>query len=84
MRLLGTRRVVEVFGGDSIGLLFRLTQALADLDLDILRAKVSTMGGDVVDAFYVRDPIVGKIVDPDEINEICSALKHVLEASEPR
>ena len=80
----GDATVVEVFGGDSIGLLFRLTQALADLDLDILRAKVSTMGGDVVDAFYVRDPIVGKIVDPDEINEICSALKHVLEASEPR
>ena len=34
--------VVEVVGPDSVGLLYGLTRALADLDLDILRAKIAT------------------------------------------
>ena len=36
------------------GVLYRITRAIADLDLDIRPARVQTLGPDVVDAFYVR------------------------------
>jgi [protein-PII] uridylyltransferase len=47
--------VVEVRAHDSIGLLHRLTCALADLGLDVRSARMSTLGAEVVDAFYVVD-----------------------------
>ena len=47
--------VVEVHAPDAIGVLYRITRALAELDLDIRSAKVQTLGDQVVDAFYVRD-----------------------------
>ena len=37
------------------GLLYRVTSALAEMDLDIRSAKIQTLGDHVVDAFYVRD-----------------------------
>ena len=45
--------VVEVRAHDSVGLLHRLTHTLADLELDVRSARVSTLGAEVVDAFYV-------------------------------
>ncbi|MEZ5166361.1 MAG: HD domain-containing protein, partial [Acidimicrobiales bacterium] len=62
--------VVEVHGPDSIGLLYRITRAMVDLDLDIFSAKVQTLGDDVVDAFYVRDGVGEKVVDPAYLREI--------------
>ena len=47
--------VVEVRTHDSVGLLYRLTRALADLGLDVRSARMSTLGAEVVDAFYVVD-----------------------------
>lgn len=45
--------VVEVRAHDSPGLLSRLTKVLAEAGLDIPRARVQTLGAEVVDAFYV-------------------------------
>lgn len=73
--------VIEVFGSDDVGLLFRLARALTDLDLDIRRAKVSTIGAEVVDAFYVNDAFGNKLDKPDDLVEIRSALLHVLSLS---
>ncbi|MFN8052735.1 MAG: [protein-PII] uridylyltransferase [Acidimicrobiales bacterium] len=72
--------VVEVVGPDRVGLLYALTRALADLDLDILRAKIATMGNDVVDSFYVRDRSGAPITDEADGAEIRTALLHVLRA----
>jgi [protein-PII] uridylyltransferase len=72
--------VIEATGPDSIGLLYRLTKALAELEVDIGRAKVVTMGSDVVDAFYVRDANGHKITDIDDVAEIEQALLHALQA----
>ena len=47
--------VIDVEAPDAIGVLYRITKALTDLDLDIRSAKVQTLGAHVVDAFYVRD-----------------------------
>jgi [protein-PII] uridylyltransferase len=75
--------VVEVIGPDRVGLLYGITRALADLDLDILRAKIATMGNDVVDSFYVRDRSGAPITDETDGAEIRTAILHVLNRAEP-
>jgi [protein-PII] uridylyltransferase len=47
--------VVEVRAPDGIGVLYRITRALAEVGLDVRTAKVLTLGHEVVDSFYVRD-----------------------------
>jgi [protein-PII] uridylyltransferase len=66
--------VLEVHGPDSVGLLYRMTAALADLDLDLRSARVETLGDEVVDVFYVRDTAGAKVVDPVYLAEIERAL----------
>ncbi len=68
--LSSSSTVLEVRGPDSIGLLYRITRAMADLDLDIVSAKIQTLGDDVVDSFYVRDAAGEKVTDGDYLREI--------------
>jgi [protein-PII] uridylyltransferase len=69
--------VIDVQAADAIGVLYRITQALAELDLDIRSARVQTLGERVHDAFYVRDR-GGKITDPRTLGEIERAILHGL------
>ena len=69
--------VIDVQAADAIGVLYRITQALAELDLDIRSARVQTLGERVHDAFYVRDR-GGKIADPRTLAEIERAIVHGL------
>jgi [protein-PII] uridylyltransferase len=62
--------VVEVYATDRIGLLFTITHAMAELEIDIFLAKVSTYGEDVVDVFYVADADGGKLTDPAYTSEL--------------
>jgi len=63
--------VVDVRAEDDIGLLHRITAALFALDLDVVVARVSTLGHEVLDAFYVRDAVTGgKVTDPEQIQRI--------------
>jgi len=70
--------VVEVHAPDSIGVLYRITRALAELQIDIVSAKVQTLGERVVDAFYVRRATGGKLDDPALLVEVERALLHEL------
>ncbi len=56
--------VVEVRAPDEVGLLYRVTRALFDCGLDVVTARVSTVGDEVVDAFYVRDGAGSKVTEP--------------------
>lgn len=62
--------VVEVRAPDRIGVLYRITRAISELDLDIRSAKVQTLGKDVVDAFYLRGSDGAKVTDRDFLVEI--------------
>jgi len=63
--------VVEVQAEDAAGLLHGVTTALFDLDLDVVAARVSTFGHEVVDAFYVRDAVNGgKVTDVEQQRQI--------------
>jgi [protein-PII] uridylyltransferase len=70
--------VLEVRAIDAIGLLYRITTAMAELNLDIRSAKVQTLGDHVVDAFYVRDSAGRKITDRSYLAEIERALTYAL------
>ena len=71
--------VVEVRCPDAIGVLYRITKALAELGLDIRHATVVTLGHEVVDTFYVRAGRA-KITDAFHLHELERALLHAIGA----
>jgi [protein-PII] uridylyltransferase len=73
--------VIEVRATDEIGLLHRLTSCLFSCGLDVDAARVATIGGEVVDAFYVRSPEGGKIADPEQLAAVTERLRSLLRGS---
>ena len=69
-----TATVLEVRAPDQIGLLHRITRALFESDLDVVSARVSTLGEMVVDAFYVREPDGSKVTDESRLSAIVEAI----------
>ncbi|MBO0713887.1 MAG: hypothetical protein J2P59_03945, partial [Acidimicrobiales bacterium] len=69
-----TATVVEVWAANAIGVLYRITRALAREGLDIRHAKVLTLGHEVVDSFYVIDQSRGKLVDPERLQRLERAI----------
>ena len=70
--------VVEVRCRTKIGILYRITKALAEVGLDIRHATVQTVGMEVVDTFYVRDWSGALIADPFHRGEIERAVLHAI------
>ena len=70
--------VIEVSGLDRPGLLYDLTQTIADLNLDVNSAHVTTFGAKAVDVFYVTDLTGRKITDPSRQNSIRRRISDVL------
>ena len=72
-----TATIVEVHAPDSVGVLYRITAAIAELDLDIVRARIQTLTDEVVDSFYVQSGGGGKV--PEEIlPELRRAILHAV------
>ena len=74
----GTYDVVEVHAPDSIGVLHRITSAIAEFRLDIVRARVQTLLDEVVDSFYVEAAGGGKVPE-DVLPELRRAVLHAVE-----
>jgi [protein-PII] uridylyltransferase len=72
--------VIEVAGLDRPGLLYELTNALSDLNLDITSAHITTFGERAVDVFYVTDLTDKKIINPQRQKAIRERLLEVLGA----
>jgi [protein-PII] uridylyltransferase len=66
--------VLEVRAPDEVGLLHRITRVLFEASLDVVSARVSTLGELVVDAFYVREAAGAKVTDPDRLGQIIAAI----------
>jgi [protein-PII] uridylyltransferase len=66
--------VLEVRARDEVGLLHRITRVLFEASLDVVSARVSTLGELVVDAFYVREAPGAKVTDPDRLDQIIAAI----------
>jgi [protein-PII] uridylyltransferase len=67
--------VLELRAPDEMGLLHRVTQALFDCGLDVVSARVSTIGSEVVDAFYVRTAAGEKLTDPTRLRLVEEAVR---------
>jgi [protein-PII] uridylyltransferase len=72
--------VIEVAGLDRPGLLYELTNALSDLNLDITSAHITTFGEKAVDVFYVTDLTNKKITSPQRQKAVKQRLLSVLRA----
>ncbi|MDQ3294914.1 MAG: ACT domain-containing protein, partial [Actinomycetota bacterium] len=77
-RASASATVVDVQAPDSVGLLHRITRAFAELELDIRKALVSTVGHQVLDAFYVRDGTGAKVTDDVLLAELERAILHAV------
>ena len=62
--------VLEVRAANAPGLLYRVAHALEEAGADVRAARISTLGGDVVDAFY----LVGAWADPTVRVEVTDAV----------
>ena len=69
--------VIEISGLDRPGLLYDLTAALSELNLNIGSAHVATFGERAVDVFYVTDLLGAKIFSPSRNAAIKRALMGV-------
>lgn len=73
-----TATVIEVNGLDRTGLLYDLTSALSDLNLNINSAHIATFGERAVDVFYVTDLTGQKVSSKSRQNRIHQTLLDLL------
>jgi [protein-PII] uridylyltransferase len=69
-----TATVLEVRAHDRLGLLHAITRAIAASGLDVRAARVSTLGAEAVDAFYVVDADGEKLTDPERRESVVAAV----------
>ena len=71
--------IVEVATQDRMGVLYAITQTLADLGLDISLAKIATEGEKVADTFYVTRA-GRRVTDEQERFELTTRLHRAVDA----
>jgi len=70
--------VIEVYGGDAPAALYKLTQTLADFDLDIHRARIATEVEQLIDIFYVLKRDGTRLTDKEEIERVRQTLLQMI------
>ena len=70
--------VIEVDGRDRVGFLHIITQKLAELNISISTAHITTYGERAVDVFYVKDVFGMKIIHESKLRQIQDELVRVL------
>jgi [protein-PII] uridylyltransferase len=76
----GAATLVEVRAADGIGVLARITDAIAGRAVRVEQAYVSTLGHEVLDTFYVTAADGTKLTDPDAVAGLEEALLAALAA----
>jgi [protein-PII] uridylyltransferase len=66
--------LLEVRAADGVGVLARITDAIAGCGVRVEQAYVSTLGHEVVDTFYVTTPDGSKVTDPRVLTGLEDAL----------
>lgn len=74
--------IIDVYGPDTVGALYRITETLSRLGLDIYFAKIATRVDGILDAFYTLDRTgrpLEKHLHPGIREEIMKVLNSLLE-----
>ncbi|MEN8136052.1 MAG: [protein-PII] uridylyltransferase [Thermodesulfobacteriota bacterium] len=66
--------IIEVFSEDQPSLLYDITRTMADFEINIAKALISTRQGQLIDVFYVLDSNGAKVTDSRSLEEIKQAL----------
>jgi [protein-PII] uridylyltransferase len=66
--------IIDVYAPDTVGFLYRVTETMSELGLDIYFAKIATRMDGIVDAFYTLDRSGRSIADPGRREAIRNAL----------
>jgi [protein-PII] uridylyltransferase len=74
------RTLLEIETEDRVGLLYQISQALSEFQLDITAAKILTERGAAIDTFYIREADGEKIVAPERQKPIERRLIEGIEA----
>ena len=56
--------IIDVYAPDTLGLLYRITETISRLGLNISFAKIATRVDGIVDSFYILDADGKKLDDP--------------------
>ena len=73
-----TAVILEVRAPDDLGLLYRVARTIATAGLDIRHAKISTLGHEVIDTFYVVDAVSGARPADALLDDLETALMRAL------
>ena len=71
--------IIDLETEDRVGLLFALSQALSELGLNIVLAKIVTEKGAAIDTFYVTEKDGSPVMPPERQNQITSELRRVIQ-----
>jgi [protein-PII] uridylyltransferase len=77
-----TRTLIEVETEDRIGLLYAISQAFSELNLDIRAARIITEKGAAIDTFYVREFGGSKVTAPERQSAIERKVKQAIQSLE--
>jgi len=77
-----TRTLIEIQTEDRLGLLYAISQTLAEMDLDIAGARIVTERGAAIDSFYVRELDGGKVESLERQKIIERALRQAIQQLE--
>ncbi|PYI87103.1 MAG: [protein-PII] uridylyltransferase [Verrucomicrobia bacterium] len=78
-----TRTVIEIETEDRLGLLYVVSQALTEAELDISLAKISTEKGAAIDSFYVHEHGGDKILSPERRDFIKEKILQAIASLDP-
>ncbi|MBU0481477.1 MAG: [protein-PII] uridylyltransferase [Proteobacteria bacterium] len=70
--------IIEIHADDQPALLYNITRTLADFELNISRAMISTRLEQLVDVFYLQTPDKKKIENSETLDEIKKALLYTV------
>jgi [protein-PII] uridylyltransferase len=70
--------IIDVYGPDMTGFLYKVTRAVSKFGLIIHNAKIGTRGDGIVDSFYVVDADGHPITNPDQRNRIREKIVHTI------
>ena len=72
--------IIDVYAPDSVGFLYRITETISKLGLDIYFARIATRVDGIIDAFYTLDRMGKPIQDPEQREAIRLEILNMIRA----